>query len=53
LKYVVDKIKTDTRAVGSKVEDPDTDLGTEYEKEKFKEREKLVWTNNNSLFSLF
>ena len=42
LKYLVDKIKTDARAVGNKVKDPDTDLGTKYEKEKSKERENLA-----------
>ena len=42
LKYLVDKIKTDARAVGNKVKDPDTDLGTKYEKEKSKESENLA-----------
>jgi hypothetical protein len=33
-----DKIKAGAKAVGEKIEDPDKDLGTEYEKEKAKER---------------
>ncbi|MGE3859266.1 MAG: hypothetical protein AB7F53_04700 [Nitrososphaeraceae archaeon] len=33
-----DKIKAGAKAVGEKIEDPDKDLGTEYEKEKTKER---------------
>lgn len=33
-----DKIKAGARALGKKVEDPDRDLGTEYEKEKLKEK---------------
>jgi len=36
-----DKIKAGARALGKKVEDPDRDLGTEYEKEKFKEKTGL------------
>lgn len=36
-----DKIKAGARALGKKAEDPDRDLGTEYEKEKFKEKTKL------------
>jgi hypothetical protein len=36
-----DKIKAGAKALGKKVEDPDRDLGTEYEKEKFKEKTKL------------
>jgi hypothetical protein len=55
LKDVVDKIKTYARAVGSKVEDPDTDLSTKYEKEKFIERENLagLTTTHFSLYSNF
>ena len=33
-----DNIKTGAKAVAKKVTDPDRDLGTEYEKEKGKER---------------
>jgi hypothetical protein len=33
-----DKVKAGAKALGKKVEDPDRDLGSEYEKEKFKER---------------
>lgn len=36
-----DKIKAGARALGKKAEDPDRDLGTEYEKEKFKEKTKI------------
>ncbi|HEY7108742.1 MAG TPA: hypothetical protein VH415_04880 [Nitrososphaeraceae archaeon] len=32
-----DKIKAGAKALGNKIEDPDRDLGTEYNKEKFKE----------------
>lgn len=32
-----DKIKAGAKALGKKIEDPDRDLGTEYDKEKFKE----------------
>ncbi len=32
-----DKIKAGAKALGKKVEDPDKDLNTKYEKEKFKE----------------
>jgi hypothetical protein len=32
-----DKIKAGAKALGKKIEDPDRDLGTEYNKEKFKE----------------
>jgi hypothetical protein len=32
-----DKIKAGVKAVGKKIQDPDRDLGTEYEKEKVKE----------------
>ena len=34
----VDKIKAGAKAVGNKIKDPDRDLGTEYEKEKIKEK---------------
>lgn len=37
-----DKIKAGAKALGKKVENPDKDLGTEYEKEKFKEKTKLT-----------
>lgn len=37
---VADKIKAGAKALGKKVEDPDRDLGTEYEKEKLKEKTK-------------
>lgn len=33
-----DKIKAGAKALGKKIEDPDRDTGTEYEKEKTKER---------------
>ncbi|MGG6459801.1 MAG: hypothetical protein ACM3JQ_00070 [Candidatus Eiseniibacteriota bacterium] len=33
-----DKIKAGAKAVGNKIKDPDKDLGTEYDKEKFKEK---------------
>jgi hypothetical protein len=33
-----DKIKAGAKALGKKIEDPDRDLGTEYNKEKFKEK---------------
>ena len=33
-----DKIKAGAKALGKKIEDPDRDTGTEYEKEKLKER---------------
>jgi len=33
-----DKIKAGAKAVGNKINDPDKDLGTEYDKEKFKEK---------------
>jgi hypothetical protein len=36
-----DKIKAGTKAIGKKAEDPNRDLGTEYEKEKFKEKSRL------------
>jgi hypothetical protein len=32
-----DKIKAGAKALGKKIEDPDRDLGTEYNREKFKE----------------
>ena len=32
-----DKIKAGAKAVGNKIRDPDEDVGTEYNKEKFKE----------------
>jgi hypothetical protein len=38
LEDVGDKIKAGAKAVGNKIEDPDKDLGTEYDKEKFKEK---------------
>ena len=33
-----DKIKAGTKAVANKIKDPDKDLGTEYDKEKVKEK---------------
>ena len=36
-----DKIKAEAKAIGKKAEDPNRDLGTEYEKEKFKEKTRL------------
>jgi hypothetical protein len=36
-----DKIKAGAKAIGKKAEDPNRDLGTEYEKEKFKEKTRL------------
>ena len=36
----VDKIKAGAKAMGNKIKDPDNDLGTEYDKEKFKEEIK-------------
>jgi hypothetical protein len=36
-----DKIKAGAKAVKNKIEDPDRDVGTEYEKEKLKEKTKL------------
>jgi hypothetical protein len=33
-----DKLKAGAKAVGNKIKDPDRDLGTEYDKEKFKEK---------------
>jgi hypothetical protein len=33
-----DKIKAGAKAVGNKIKDSDRDLGTEYDKEKFKEK---------------
>jgi hypothetical protein len=36
-----DKIKAGAKAIGKKVEDPNRDLETEYEKEKFKEKTRL------------
>ncbi|HSE99607.1 MAG TPA: hypothetical protein VLA48_01835 [Nitrososphaeraceae archaeon] len=33
-----DKIKAGAKAVGKKIEDPDRDMGAEYEAEKAKER---------------
>jgi hypothetical protein len=33
-----DKIKAGAKAVGNKIKDPDKDLGTEYDKEKIKEK---------------
>lgn len=38
LEDVGDKIKAGAKAVGNKIKDPDKDLGTEYDKEKFKEK---------------
>jgi len=35
-----DKIKAGAKAMGNKITDPDNDLGTEYDKEKFKEEIK-------------
>jgi len=32
-----DKIKAGGKALGKKIDDPDRDLGTEYNREKFKE----------------
>ena len=36
-----DKVKAGARALGNKIEDPDRDLGTEYEKEKLKEKARI------------
>lgn len=36
-----DKIKAGAKAVANKVDDPDKDVGTEYKKEKLKEKAKL------------
>ena len=36
----VDKIKAGAKAVANKIDDPDKDLGTEYNKEKIKEKGK-------------
>ena len=36
----VDKIKAGVKAVAKKIDDPDKDLGTEYNKEKLKEKAK-------------
>jgi hypothetical protein len=33
-----DKLKAGAKAVGNKIKDPDRDLGTEYDKEKLKEK---------------
>ena len=33
-----DKIKAGAKAVANKIKDPDKDLGTEYDKEKLKEK---------------
>ena len=33
-----DKIKAGAKAVANKIKDPDRDLGTEYDKEKVKEK---------------
>jgi hypothetical protein len=33
-----DKIKAGAKAVGNKIKDPDKDIGTEYDKEKIKEK---------------
>ena len=33
-----DKIKAGAKAVANKIKDPDKDLGTEYDKEKVKEK---------------
>jgi hypothetical protein len=38
LEDVGDKIKAGAKAVGNKIKDPDKDLGTEYDKEKLKEK---------------
>jgi hypothetical protein len=38
LEDVGDKIKAGAKAVGSKIKDPDKDLGAEYEKKKLKEK---------------
>lgn len=38
---VGDKMKAGARAIGSKMKDPDRDMGTEYEKEKVKEKTRL------------
>ena len=37
-KDAADKMKAGAKAVGKKVEDPDRDAGTEYNKEKVKEK---------------
>jgi len=36
----VDKIKAGAKAVAKKIDDPDKDIGTEYNKEKLKEQAK-------------
>ena len=38
----VDKIKAGAKAVANKIDDPDKDLGTEYNKEKLKEKAKYL-----------
>lgn len=37
-----DKIKAGAKAVANKIQDPDKDTGTEYDKEKFKEDVKDI-----------
>jgi hypothetical protein len=38
----VDKIKAGAKAVAKKIDDPDKDIGTEYNKEKLKEQAKDI-----------
>jgi hypothetical protein len=38
LEDVGDKLKAGAKAVGNKIKDPDRDLGSEYDTEKFKEK---------------
>jgi hypothetical protein len=38
LENLGDKVKAGAKSVGKKIEDPDRDLGTEYDKEKIKEK---------------
>jgi hypothetical protein len=40
-----DKLKAGAKAVAKKVTDPDRDIGTEYEKEKIKERAGDIGTD--------
>jgi hypothetical protein len=42
-----DKLKAGAKAVAKKVTDPNRDLGTEYEKEKIKERAGDTETNSS------
>jgi hypothetical protein len=38
LENIGDKVKAGAKALGKKIEDPDRDLGTEYDKEKINEK---------------